>query len=148
MCGQACTSLSVNISSVVSCAIHWHPPPCHTSWQDDSKPFPYMGKDIVGPFPRDEKGRQYLLTCVDHLTGWVEAIPLASKKIVTVWDAFTTHIVACYGLPTSLVTDNCGEFTEKIGWKQMVLIIGWHPHTTCRQMVWRSNNWRYIFFSY
>lgn len=76
-------------------------------------PFHTWGVDIVGPFPRKQKGRQYLLTCVDHLTGWAEAIPLPSKKSATVFLAFSTHIIACYGLPTVLITDNGGEYSEK-----------------------------------
>ena len=69
--------------------------------------------DLVGPFPRDKRGRRYLLTAVDHLTGWAEAIPIASKKIAAVWDAFNTNIVARYGVPAVIITDNGGEFTAK-----------------------------------
>ena len=35
-------------------------------------PWHTWGMDLVGPFPRDSRGRQYLLTAVDHLTGWAE----------------------------------------------------------------------------
>jgi len=69
--------------------------------------------DLVGPFPRDKTGKQYLLTAVDHLTGWAIAVPIASKKSATVWQAFNEHLVAMYGIPTVLVTDNGGEFTHK-----------------------------------
>lgn len=75
-------------------------------------PFHTWGIDLVGPFPRDAKGKQYLLTCIDHLTGWSEAIPIASKKAVTVQQAFMENIVARYGLPTVLISDNGGEFTS------------------------------------
>ena len=77
-----------------------------------SAPFEVWGIDLVGPFPRDRRGRQYLLTCVDHLTGWAEAIPIASKKAETVQEAFMDHIVARYGLPQVLLSDNGGEFTS------------------------------------
>jgi len=69
--------------------------------------------DLVGPFPRDKSGKQYLLTAVDHLTGWSIAVPIASKKSATVWQAFNEHLVAVYGIPAVLVTDNGGEFTHK-----------------------------------
>lgn len=72
--------------------------------------FHTWGIDLVGPFDRDQRGRQYLLTAVDHLTGWAEAIPIASKKAPTVQDAFMEHIVARYGIPTIIITDNGGEF--------------------------------------
>jgi len=70
------------------------------------------GIDLVGPFPRDKTGKQYLLTAVDHLTGWAVAVPIASKKNALVWETFNTHVVAQYGLPTVLVSDNGGEFTH------------------------------------
>ena len=73
--------------------------------------FHTWGVDLVGPFPRDRRGRQYLLTCIDHLTGWAEAIPIASKKAETVQEAFLNHIVARYGIPSILISDNGGEFT-------------------------------------
>lgn len=77
-----------------------------------SSPFHTWGIDLVGPFPRDRRGRQYLLTCIDHLTGWCEAIPIASKKAETVQEAFMDNIVARYGLPSVLISDNGGEFTS------------------------------------
>lgn len=70
--------------------------------------------DIVGHFQWDHRGQQFLLTSVAHFTGWAEAIPLASKKSAMVWDAYSREIVARNGLPRVLVTDNGGEFTEKI----------------------------------
>lgn len=69
--------------------------------------------NLVGPFPRDKRGRQYLLTAIDHLTGWAEAIPIASKKNATIWDAFNTHIVSRYSCPAVLISDNGTEFTAK-----------------------------------
>ena len=74
-------------------------------------PFHTWGIDLVGPFPRDRRGRQYILSCIDHLTGWAEAIPIASKKAETVQEAFLSNIVARYGIPHILISDNGGEFT-------------------------------------
>jgi len=76
------------------------------------KPLHTWGMDLVGPFPRDKTGKQYLLTAVDHLTGWAIAVPIASKKNSLVWETFNMHIVAQYGLPAVLVTDNGGEFVH------------------------------------
>ena len=75
-------------------------------------PFHTWGIDLVGPFPRDRRGRQYLFTCIDHLTGWAEAIPIASKKAETVQEAFFTNIVARYSIPRILISDNGGEFVN------------------------------------
>ena len=70
--------------------------------------------DLVGPFPRDKTGKQYLLTCIDYLTGWAEAIPLASKKAALVREAIAYHLVARYGLPEVILSDNGGEFTGSV----------------------------------
>lgn len=75
-------------------------------------PFHTWGIDLVGPFKRDQRGRTYLLTCVDHLTGWVEAVPIASKKANLVQDTFMEQIVARYGLPHVIQSDNGGEFNS------------------------------------
>ena len=75
--------------------------------------FHTWGIDLVGPFQRDRRGRRYLLTAIDHLTGWAEAIPIPSKKALTVQEAFMDHIVARYGIPTTIITDNGGEFVNK-----------------------------------
>ena len=75
------------------------------------QPFHTWGIDLVGPFPKSANGNRFLLTCVDHLTGWAEAIPIPSKKNENVWDALLTHVVSRYGLPSVIVSDNGGEFT-------------------------------------
>ena len=77
------------------------------------RPWHTWGIDLVGPFPRDQRGRQYLLTCVDHLTGWAEAIPIRSKSNKVVWDTLATEIISRYGIPSVILSDNGGEFTAK-----------------------------------
>jgi transposase InsO family protein len=105
-------------------------PPC---------PWHTWGMDLVGPFPRDKRGRQYLLTVIDHLTGWVEAIPIASKKNPIVWDAFNYHVVSRFGVPSVLITDNGTEFTAKSfeNWLQTwgidhKLTSPYHPQTNSK----------------
>ena len=66
--------------------------------------------DMVGPFKRDQRGRQYLLTMIDCLTGWCEAIPLASKRADLVSETIINDLVARYGIPSVIRTDNGGEF--------------------------------------
>ena len=92
-------------------------------------PFHTWGIDLVGPFPRDKSGKQYLLTAVDHLTGWAIAVPIASKKNATVWQAFNEHLVAVYGIPAVLVSDNGGEFTHH-SFEQWLKELGIEHHLT------------------
>jgi transposase InsO family protein len=75
------------------------------------RPFHSWAIDLVGPMPRDRRGRTYMLTAIDLLTGWAEAIPVASKHAETIQEAFLTNIVARYGIPALCLSDNGGEFT-------------------------------------
>ena len=92
-------------------------------------PFHTWGIDLVGPFKRDNRGRQYLFTAIDHLTGWVEAIPIASKKSALIQQTFMEHIVARYGLPSVLISDNGGEFISQ-GFKDYLKEFGIEHHLT------------------
>jgi hypothetical protein len=76
-------------------------------------PWHTWGIDLVGPFPRDRHGHQYLFTAIDFLTNWVEAIPISSKKNSTIWNVIRTHIIARYGVPAVILSDNGTEFTAK-----------------------------------
>ena len=68
-----------------------------------------IGMDVVGPFHQSSSGNKYLLTLIDHLTGWGEAYPLKSKSNEEVWKAFNKFI-ANYGIPSVIISDNGGEF--------------------------------------
>ena len=83
------------------------PPRPHHTW----------GIDLTGPFPISNKGNKYLLTIIDHLTGWGEAIPIKDKTNDSVWEAFNREIIARYGVPTVVLTDQGGEFTA-IEWER------------------------------
>ena len=76
-------------------------------------PFPPWGTDLVRPFHHGQCGRTYLLACIDHLAGWAEAIPIPTNKGTTVQQPFMDSIVARYGIPTVLISDNGGEFTSQ-----------------------------------
>lgn len=74
-----------------------------------SSPFDTLHVDLVGPFQRDRHGRQYLLTIIDSLTGFADAIPIASKKTATIQHELA-HFFYRYGLPRHLITDHGQEF--------------------------------------
>ena len=75
-------------------------------------PFHTWHVDLVGAFPRDRRGRQYLLTCVDSLTGYAQAVPISSKKNATIWHELAS-LFATHGIPHTVVSDNGGEFVQK-----------------------------------
>ena len=69
------------------------------------------------------------MTCVDHLTGWVEAFPIRSKGTIGVTGTFLEQIVARYGTPSVLISDNGGEFTSKV-FKNWMREMGIEHHLT------------------
>ena len=43
-------------------------------------PMQVVGVDLIGPFVPDQYGRRYLMTIIDYLSGWAEAIPIKVRK--------------------------------------------------------------------
>ena len=48
----------------------------HMQSSASGAPFQRYAMDIVGPFPRTDKGSAYILVIGDYFTKWVEAYPM------------------------------------------------------------------------
>nr|VZI45352.1 unnamed protein product [Spirometra erinaceieuropaei] len=68
--------------------IQWHNKPPIGTFPGPGSRFSHVHLDIVGPLPLSN-GCSYLLTCVDRLTRWPEAIPLPDIAAPTVVKAFS-----------------------------------------------------------
>jgi len=53
----------------------------------------------------------YILTIIDHYTGWIEAYPLPDQSNKSVWYAFSTQFIPRFCVPLVLLSDNAGSFT-------------------------------------
>ena len=51
-------------------------------------PFHFASVDLSGPYPATASGHKYLLSYMDHYSGWVESIPLKTKTAAEVCDVF------------------------------------------------------------
>ncbi|XP_066969216.1 uncharacterized protein [Macrobrachium rosenbergii] len=83
------------------------------------EPFKEVVIDVVGPLPRTRGGNEYLLTMVDRVTRFPEAIPLRSirgEKVVEALFGFFTR----FGIPKVLQSDCGTNFTSKFFKKKMV----------------------------
>ena len=69
-----------------------------------------IAMDLVGPLPTAASGNKYLLTVLDHCSGWAEAYPIPNKTAKTVQDAFHTNWLPRFTAPEVLITDNGAEF--------------------------------------
>ncbi|BHF58337.1 hypothetical protein SprV_0100128900 [Sparganum proliferum] len=78
-----------------------------------STEFGHVHLDIVGPLPLSN-GCSYLLTCVDRLTRWPEAIPLPAIAATTVVKAFLSRWVAIFGAPSTITTGCVAQFESNL----------------------------------
>jgi len=76
-------------------------------------PFAQWGLDIVGPFPKAARNKRYLLVSTDYFTKWVEAKPLANIRDVDTKRFVWKSIVARFGVPYTLISDNGLQFNSK-----------------------------------
>jgi transposase InsO family protein len=79
-----------------------------------SAPFEMIGIDILGPFKVSDEGYEYVLTCIDIYTSWVEAAPLRTITADEVCQEFFKLIISRHGCPTKVLTDQGKQFTSKI----------------------------------
>lgn len=69
-----------------------------------------VGMDLCGPFPLSRNGNRYLLTLIDHCSGWVEARPIPCKESEQVLKYLEQEYLPRFGSPEILITDQGLEF--------------------------------------
>ncbi|XP_066946104.1 uncharacterized protein [Macrobrachium rosenbergii] len=82
------------------------------------EPFREVIIDVVGPLPRTRGGCEYLLTIVDRMSRYPEAIPLRSVKAEKVVEALVNFFTK-FGIPKVLQSDCGTNFTSRIFRKKM-----------------------------
>lgn len=73
-----------------------------------------VAADLTGPFPESPDGNKYLLSIIDHCTGWVEVKPLPSKSAQGVYDFLVREYLPRFSAPEVFLTDNGLEFKNKL----------------------------------
>jgi transposase InsO family protein len=79
---------------------------------EPSRAFKVTAIDICGPFPKSENGNRYLLTFLDHLTCYPEAIPIGQITAEECARVYATHIIARHGGGSKLISDQGRNFTS------------------------------------
>ena len=69
-----------------------------------------MALDLVGPLTPTKDGFRYLVTAIDHNTGWLDASPIKAKTQREVFRYIKNDLVPRYGAPEVLITDQGLEF--------------------------------------
>ena len=70
--------------------------------------------DLVTDFTESSKGNKHILTIIDLLTGWPEAIPILNKSANTITKAFIRHYLPRHMCPRFILSDNGTEFKNQI----------------------------------
>lgn len=82
--------------------------------QPATEPFELVSLDIVGPLPLTNNRNRYLITFVDYLTRYCEAIPIPDQTAETVAKEFVHKIITRYGVPKRLLTDQGRNFISAL----------------------------------
>ncbi|PKI40143.1 hypothetical protein CRG98_039461 [Punica granatum] len=73
------------------------------------------GIDVIGPInPKASKRHIFILVAIDYFTKWIEAITLASVTAKAVARFIKRDIIARYGVPATIITDNAKNLNNKI----------------------------------
>ena len=76
------------------------------------EPFQEVIIDIVGPLPRTRGGNEYLLTLMDRMSKYPEAIPIRSIRSLKVVEELVKFFTK-FGLPKVIQSDCGSNFTSK-----------------------------------
>jgi ribonuclease HI len=78
-----------------------------------SAPFQQWGLDFIGEIHPPSSGQhRWILTATDYFTKWIEAVPTrsTSHKVII---SFLEDIIARFGCPSKIVTDNASPFRSE-----------------------------------
>jgi len=78
-----------------------------------SRPLERVSADLI-KLPQTEKGNLYALVLVDHLSRYVELVPLPDKRAETIATAIIDNFITVYGPPMELQTDGGAEFNNNL----------------------------------
>jgi len=108
-----------------------------------SAPFEKVSADLID-CGQSSSGLRYILVLIDHLSRYLQLIPLPSKEAEVVADAYIKDFITIFGPPRLLQTDGGCEFTNRL-FQQVCGIVKTKTHltTACHPqangMVERSN---------
>ena len=86
------------------------------------EPFEKISIDIVGPYPTTLHNNKYLLTVMDDLTKFSDAIPLPSQEANIIAEKLVTEIIFKYGTPKYILSDQGSNFVSSI-FKEMCKLL-------------------------
>ena len=78
-----------------------------------SEPFSRVSIDLVGPLSPSEEGHRFILTLIDHGTGFPEAVPMKDIDTIAVSEALLS-VFSRVGIPRDILSDRGPQFTSQL----------------------------------
>eukprot|EP00873_Tetraselmis_striata_P007469 jgi/Tetstr1/427733/TSEL_017857.t1 len=72
--------------------------------------FYFLSVDSAGPLPTSSEGYKYVIVIVEHFNKWIELVPVRDLEASTTAKASHERVLARYGAPVEVVTDNGTEY--------------------------------------
>lgn len=70
--------------------------------------------DVMGPFPRTDRGNRYVLVAMDYFTKWPEAYVLPDQEAETVVDALLEGMFRRFGVAETIHSDQGWNFKSSV----------------------------------
>ena len=93
------------------------------------KPLDQLATDILGPLPKTSCGNIYIMVVTIHFTKWAEIFPLENQKATTCADVLLNEVIAWYGCPLSLHSDQGWNLESKV-FAEICNLLGIHKTQT------------------
>ncbi|MEE2954779.1 MAG: reverse transcriptase domain-containing protein [Pseudomonadota bacterium] len=78
------------------------------------EPWYAISVDHIGPISPPIKGNSYIFSVKDLFSGWIELFPCPNTQAVHVCEILALEIVARYGVPNIILSDNHTAFTSDL----------------------------------
>ena len=85
-------------------------------------PMERIAVDILGELPMTEKGNKYILVISDYFTKWTESFPMANMEARTVANIMVEHVIARFGIPEKIHSDQGRQFVSKLSTEMCSLL--------------------------
>ncbi|XP_056169085.1 uncharacterized protein LOC130138612 [Syzygium oleosum] len=90
-------------------------PPNELRQMSEPWPFSMWGIDMIGPInPKASNGHRFILVAIDYFTKWIEANSYANVTAKNVAKFIRRDIIARYGVPEVIITDNGSNLNNKV----------------------------------